>query len=284
MCAICSVGDYCVTCLESDTACPSSGVYQYSCFHDSTSPQGSYSIDQCACINNMSRITIAPQYYICASLPFGARVVNGVIMCMDGYTPKRGVAGAIMSCSLCSPGQYALVADSRQTQPQFPLSCQSCPLNSYTSSSIAVGGCTACPQHQYTQSPGSVSTDQCLCADGQAKSSITGTCIGCTSSQYFHNVSRQCLACPANTVSPTGATAASQCQCAKGFSMNANAQCDLCATGTYYISPSAACRTCPPGSTTAGLGATGLSACGRTPELCSFGYIWRTTGGCMAQA
>ena len=284
-CAVCPTGSYCVTCLESDTSCPSTGVAMLSCFPGASSPEGSSSLEQCVCLNNMQRVQIAPQYYICRMLPFGSRVVQGHIVCNDGWITNHSQAGGDVVCTLCNPGAYAMAlggALAMPPQPKIPVSCTLCPLHTFASSSVAIGGCTPCPSQQFTRLVGASSVNQCTCPDGQTKSNI-GTCIGCTSSQYFDNSTRQCMPCPTHTIAPTGATDVSQCQCTMGYARSggiASSACDLCPTGTYYISPSAPCQPCPIGSTTAGPGSIDRRACGRTSDLCASGYVYRNTGGC----
>ena len=284
-CVPCAEGYYCPPCTTADAQCRAAD--QRPCFAGSTSPAGSYGITNCSCVGEgqvlASRPKDSTQLY-CQPLPLGARVdpLTGRIGCQPGWSslPQGG-------CMLCPPGQYAIVDEQGQLLLTLGSNskpfCLPCPLNTYNPSIAAIGGCTPCPPQQVTLQTGATSLlDNCSCPLGLLP--VKAGCVGCLPNQ-FAPPGGHCQACPLNSLAQPGATSLKDCMCLPGFTLQQGAECEPCPKGAYSThSSNAPCAPCPKGSTTSGAGASRVTACGESADLCLPGYSWRLGAGCFLNA
>ena len=276
-CRPCPAGHYCPPCTTADSACEDRPVV---CFQGSTSPEGSHHISNCTCLEGVltSRPKNPSQPY-CRTLPPGTRVdpATGQIACLPGWTPTS----PDQPCTLCPPGRYAAV-DAQGRLLMTPRAvCLPCPQNTYNPTDSAMGACTPCPP-QHIAPVGSSSLQNCSCPSSMLP--VKGGCVGCLPNQYAQD--GLCKDCPPFSLAQAAAKSLSQCLCEPGYEMisQAGGGCTPCQQGFYSTHASnAACVPCPKGSTTAGVGATRLSACGEVPALCLPGFTWRLGVGCFLQ-
>jgi hypothetical protein len=280
-CVLCPAGFYCPPCMDKDAQCIPSD--QRACFAGAISPPGSYAITNCTCDGPGLVIASRPkdptQLY-CRTLPLGSVVVNGQVKCLPGWSAADGP-----SCVLCPPGTFAAVASGGTSLLLRAITnapvCTPCPPNTYNPTRSAIGECTPCPT-QRVSPVGSVSLANCSCPPGLLP--VPGGCQGCLSNQYATTQpGGACAFCPPNSLAQAGAASVKDCLCMQGYEGNADsATCEPCKKGFYSTHASnTPCVACPRGSTTAGNGATRLTACGETPSLCLPGYTWRLGVGCF---
>lgn len=304
-CAVCPPGYYCMPCPPSQsndtgaTRCPSDGIIQLECFPGSSSPPGSYDVDQCACAEGMVKRSRPrnPTQVFCLRIPMGGEMdkVSGRIVCKRGWSAVSWADdGSVSECTLCALGQYAAVLPADKGDvlalmaDGMPL-CVPCPQGFYLSSRYGMGieSCMQCPGMQSTRGEGAISLENCSCPFTMAKDPMTGACKGCSPTQYVDPKNTSlCKNCPANSMAQTGAASVAQCLCQRGFyssMISGNSlKCVPCPKGTYSSQTSAndKCTPCPEGSTTFKMGATSINACKEDAALCSTGYAWRSGVGC----
>ena len=299
-CHLCPAGYFCPPCTTADSmSCPIDQQPQ-ECFPGSTSPVGSYSIENCTCLNGLVRATRpqAPLQFYCQPLPQGTMInpTTGLITCLPGWTwIDEAHSSYADGCQLCPPGSYAAVDTNQQvilspasgsgtfmTISQHPF-CFPCPLNTYNPTTTAIGNCTACPTQQITLHLGSNSLQNCSCPP-PLTISVKGGCVGCMSYQYHDSASGACVNCPVNSLAQPGASSLDDCLCSPGYQLQGPGEnsCQLCPLGFYSNHASnSPCTACPKGSTTASTGSTSISACGASQALCLPGYQWRMGVGCF---
>ena len=297
-CSWCPEGQYCPPCEVNETAgCPSDGIERVACFPGASSPQGSYSVDNCTCATGMVKRARPrnPSQFYCVMIPMGGELdaISGKIICKRGWRVASTADGSVTECALCSPGWYASLQQLHQiviSVKNKPV-CNACPRGKYLSSSYGMGieSCTQCPFLQNTRGEGASSLQNCSCPSMMAKDPVRGVCIGCSPSQYVDPKNTSlCMDCPANALAQTGAASISQCLCIQGFYSRTvdtgSLKCVPCPKGTFsaYASKVESCTPCPQGSTTFMAGATKLTACGEDQSLCDRGYMWRQGVGCFA--
>ena len=210
--------------------------------------------------------------------------------CNAGY--ERGADGM---CASCGQGKY------KESQGDGP--CTSCDAGSYsldvgaTSQSMCIPcvegkysvrvdrSCADCPANSVSPAA-SVTLSDCECASGYTGSNGTckaceeGTykvypgddaCIECARGKYSAATAqiseRTCSTCPANSDSPAGSGAVSDCICNAGFTGYFAARdafasvCTPCAIGKYKaVSGSTGCEACEEG-TTSPAGSIGMQEC-----------------------
>jgi len=276
-CVLCPPGYFCPPCTTADQTCPPEKV---ECFPDSTSPPGSYDISNCTCKEGLilaSRPHDPTQFY-CMALPLGTQLNPKTlhIECLPGW--KQISVG---NCQLCPPGYYATINGPIGSPPQ----CWLCPADTYNPTVSAIQACTPCPAQQVTLGLlGSTSLDNCSCPPPTIKVPNGGGCLGCMLDQYADPATGQCIVCPSHSVAQPGASSLADCLCSPGYQLEGPPRgCQLCPQGSYSsFATNVPCRTCPQGSTTAGMGATSITACGASADLCLEGYRWRLGVGCFS--
>ena len=207
----------------------------------------------------------------CTSCPSGAwslaRSTKIDCYCQPGYSGYNGE-----TCTACTSGKYSDFGG--------PKPCETCPDSSTSamsaSSCLCKSGfsgwnwkaCTPCAAGTYKESLGSAqcstcSVNQtspvmstartdCICKAGFFLTSSFDpwlqydvfACTLCTPGKY-KNVSgnQQCSNCPINTMSSSGGTDLSACQCNAGFT--GSVSCFACAAGTYKtVIGSGSCTDC----------------------------------------
>ena len=276
-CVLCPPGYFCPPCTTADQTCPPEKV---ECFPDSTSPPGSYDVSNCTCKEGLilaSRPHDPTQFY-CMALPLGTQLNPKTlhIECLPGW--KQISVG---NCQLCPPGYYATINGPIGSPPQ----CWLCPADTYNPTVSAIQACTPCPAQQVTLGLlGSTSLDNCSCPPPTIKVPNGGGCLGCMLDQYVDPATGQCIVCPSHSVAQPGASSLADCLCSPGYQLEEPPRgCQLCPQGSYSsFATNVPCRTCPQGSTTAGMGATSITACGASADLCLEGYRWRLGVGCFS--
>lgn len=132
--------------------------------------------------------------------------------CPEGTWGPGGPA-----CESCGRGRYS----SGLAQVSAAV-CQPCPLNTYgprAASGNQSFACLACPAQSETVGTGSVNRTQCVCAAGLVGvvTESGGACSGCEPNYYASKDRLSCLACPANTQSPSGSTEVWHCTSVAGY-------------------------------------------------------------------
>ena len=284
-CEQCPANSFCPPCTTTDAVCPTP---IQDCFPGSTSPPGSFTVNNCTCkvgfmwATRGASVTDSTKFY-CMALPQGAEGVDpqtGLLVCQSGWT--RSQMGT--SCQLCPPGYYAMVDAQQQNimlSRQGKPFCIPCPINTYNPTFSAIGACTLCPSQQITLGMQATSIANCTCPPATMLS-VKGGCVGCTTNQYS-TMAMSCRDCPPNSLAQPGAMSLADCLCIPGYEM-VNMACQQCHQGFYSQQSSVGnCTACPLGSTTASTGSNSVGACGASPDLCLDGFAWRQGVGCFAK-
>ena len=107
----------------------------------------------------------------------------------------------------------------------------------------------------------------CACAPGSFSGAAATACTPCALNTYQDAAGADaCLACPQNSVSPSGSDALADCECVAGFGYDGGGDpqnpCVACTHGEYKTTTSnAACEACDPGDYTENMGATTADSC-----------------------
>ncbi|NBX18658.1 MAG: hypothetical protein EBR09_14990 [Proteobacteria bacterium] len=127
---------------------------------------------------------------------------------------------------------------------------------------------------RYIKMIAQVITNTHLCARvGVLTSSVISpiSCTDCGAGKYSTATgalgASTCQSCPSNSLSATGSDAATDCECAAGFSGPAGGPCTACAAGKYKAADgSAACVDCGAGKYSSAVGAAQASTCVDCPS------------------
>lgn len=218
------------------------------------------------------------------------------IPCNAGtYTDQPRAQG----CNACTPGSFALWGASTCTicqagtftEQDAATRCQDCPIglwayqestactqceNGKYSITARAGDpslCLDCPGGYYSTTSAATAASVCqLCGVGLQSSPGATTCTSCPQNTYTGPLGPGCLACPAFSTSPAGASL-DQCVCIGGFlrAWSDNRQwftCYGCSAGTYTTRNNAsACGSCSAGKYAIYGNATGMN--GLETEVCS---------------
>ena len=192
------------------------------------------------------------EYAVC-SCPAGAERQEGICtLCPTGTFKDRPGPQA---CTMCPAAKYSATIGATDGS-----TCLNCPVNSWSPPSSSSGlncscragytrqnvTCVACSPGTFKATNG---TDPCkACEKGSFSPSQASTfCTLCQEGKYGANLSTlrideagSCLACPANSSSPAGASGPAHCVCNLGFSGLA---CQSGPTSECETS----CAACPPG-------------------------------------
>ena len=156
--------------------------------------------------------------------------------CNLGYTGPSGGA-----CLACATGKYKDTTGS--------VECTNCAAGKYSAETgLTVACLSSCPSNSGASCSGCTALASCTCnlgytgpnggtcapcAAGSYKSATgSAACTSCGAGTYSTSVAATtaaaCLACPANSNSPAGSTAAASCTCNVGFALsNSVCVCDL---------------------------------------------------------
>lgn len=177
--------------------------------------------------------------------------VTGLSVCRSCGSDSTHFPTAAPEKCLCDPG-FFLTPDS--PNPVSADECVQCAANTFKPTlSNPETDCLACADANMVSAAGSDDRLDCRCKEGFAevaapeggfKPEAERECVQCAAGTYKDFVGSgeapsACLACPANTISPEGSTAVTQCVCQAGFE------------GTVL---GAACTPCQPGFFKAGIG------------------------------
>jgi hypothetical protein len=158
--------------------------------------------------------------------------------CAPGWTGSPG------TCTLCPIGTHKTETGSG--------SCLPCPKNSdsvqegqslctcnagYERSGGAGGACQGCVAGKYKETHGDGVCSRCDAGSFSLAigSTSQSTCLLCEAGKYSVGVANPCADCPANSISPVGSYALSDCTCVRGYTGSDGATCNACQEGTYKI-------------------------------------------------
>lgn len=240
------------------------------CPTSSTSPQGSTELIACAC-------------------NFGYTGEDGgtCTACeADKYKDSAGNA----ACSDCPANSSSAVGSTASTDCQCNIGytgsnggvCTVCAAGTYKER-IGDAFCDSC--HENSISPeGSTNATDCDCNAGYYFDELVTThdesvevtiekCEPCSTGKYKMTVGDiDCSDCTANSNSPLGSTASSDCECNAGFEETHGGPCEACSAGKYKAATgSASCDLCPTNSNSPS--ASTIS----TNCQCNVGYTTSTT-------
>ena len=115
--------------------------------------------------------------------------------------------------------------------------------------------CVNCPAGKYSMTVGATNASTCVdCAAGKYSETLgasqPATCLDCAPGSYAPTSGMSsCTPCPANSVSPSGSSLLTSCQCNAGYTGSDGGPCSVCAVSTYKTAVgSATCSACPPNS------------------------------------
>jgi hypothetical protein len=159
--------------------------------------------------------------------------------------------------------------------------CPPCVAGTYKTS-IGSAACTACGAGTYSETEGASTCINCLAGKYSATGGARG-CLSCPAGKYSTAIQASseatCLSCPGNSMSITGSTEVSSCQCEAGYSGPDGGACLACAAGSHKATAgSAACTFCPAYSSSPP-GSDALADC-----QCEAGYSGPDGGACLACA
>ena len=286
----CQAGTYAAdngTCIECEAGgyCESGGL-RIACPENSWSSAGAKTRSDCVCRKEGFYGSLANPESVCYKVPPTMRC-DGTCECAVGWRPiynqsADGLTVVKRCITECELGEYAVINPSTFQK----ISCEPCPLNTYSSSRQAVdpgGGrlpCTPCPPHFQTVSIGSVAPSQCACLSGVSTGS--SECGSCPAESYLNTFLRRCDACPTGSTSPAGSVGPLSCMCGKGMRSafrqeDGMLQCELCPLNMYSSSPGFSCTPCPQGMVTLSRGTTMARDC-----VCPQG-TFKHAGVCVRQ-
>jgi len=175
------------------------------------------------------------------------------------YKPERGAG----SCTLCDEGKY-----SESIGASDEATCLSCPGNSTSDAgSGSMAGCEcvlgyfgpsntecgACEAGTYQDERGHASCNKCDA--GTYSDAIAATSSG------------QCMACPADSDSPSGSVVKEACVCNAGFPGQNGGPCTACVAGTYTAARGpGVCTKCEAGKYSSRVGSPGEHFCLSCPS------------------
>ena len=138
----------------------------------------------------------------------------------------------------CPEGTYkATIGTSEDETASDYRFCVDCPTGSTSPSASTASTDCVCESPEYTGPPGG----PCICSAGYYNS----PCQLCTANYYCLGNETQ-TPCPANSVSPTGSDALTDCICNVGYTGPDGGSCEGCEAGKYKnVTGSASCTNCP---------------------------------------
>lgn len=205
--------------------------------------------------------------------------------------------GSLLKCAACPPGTVTdgvtgstssiacIVLGCAAGEYMNSGTCAACPADTYQDTALFSGSsCSPCPAGSSTMSvTGSTSRLACTCSAGYY-GEAGGPCTECGADTYSDLAGQtSCTPCPtgSSTMTLTGSTSATACQCDAGYSGPDGGPCVICGADFYQDTVgSATCTECPSASTTNTLqGATSAGSC-----LCLPGYAGdlAVDSGCTA--
>ena len=118
-------------------------------------------------------------------------------------------AATTLADCLCAPGF--------EPDPAAANLCRQCPIGKYKPFA-GDHNCTACPATLTTEQTGNANASACVCAPGRGY--VGDICVTCLANHYKtgHNL-HTCLPCRDHAFAPPGSTAARDCLCGPGFSI-----------------------------------------------------------------
>ncbi|KAJ1466015.1 hypothetical protein T484DRAFT_1647470, partial [Baffinella frigidus] len=250
-CAACVAGTYKVATGSAD--CTLCGADKYSstvgaiqestcssCPANTVSEAGNNALSSCACTNGW----------------YGQGGENTCSACPAGqYKDLRGGS----TCIPCASGKYSTVVGAKTAG-----TCQGCPINTVSAEgSDELTDCTC--TIGWTGTDGTESCSMCLA--GTYKTAIgSADCTSCGINKYSTTVGAMhastCQQCSANSASPAGSGAITDCTCNTGYTGADGGSCSVCPAGTYKIGTgSAACTSCSVNTYSTAVGATLAKTC-----------------------
>lgn len=244
------------------------------CPEHSSSPAGSWSIENCVCEGNYEMIDGSCK---CAANYYNT---GGNCFACPAYSTSPAGSDSQSDC-VCAPTLDNLggfPCGCAANKYQVDATCVACPTHStspirsdnildcvcatdftlFESTCVCIanhyygsGKCNDCPA--YSTSPqGSDDISDCLCNEGFTRQGNTCVCIAGT---YLNN--GKCTSCPAYSTSPQGSTSKSACTCIGDFVGPAGGPCE-CPANSYLSND--ACVSCPMYSTSS-KGSTSIDHC-----------------------
>ena len=190
------------------------------CPENATSPEGSTTIKQCVCKPGYQGDAAAGTP--CSPCPPNTFCSGGLINLCSANALAPAMSDSVDDCA-CVPGFYG-----------NPSSCQQCPANSFCPGGLTASKCT----NNAVSPVQSTSGDACYCDPGYV-GTRNAPCTLCTPGSWCWTGIPN--TCPANSLTPPGASRASECSCVDGFKTQLSTDlqglvtktCLQCAANTY---------------------------------------------------
>ncbi|KAJ1474588.1 hypothetical protein T484DRAFT_1599268, partial [Baffinella frigidus] len=233
-CEPCPAGTYCP--LEATTSL----VEALNCSDHSWSLAGSGSIQDCMCDPGYTGKN-GRKCCSCLAGTYKEGTGSGwCVQCGAGTYSGRGMG----SCTPCGEGKYSeSVASVEET------TCLSCPANS--TSDAGSGSMAACECVLGYYGPSNTECGACEAGtyqDQRGHASCNDCDAGTYSPAFAAKSSEQCMACPADSDSPSGSVVQEACVCNAGFPGQDGGVCTACVAGTYQVgSGPGVCTPCEAG-------------------------------------
>lgn len=223
----------------------------------------------------------------CAGGTFQAE--TGKSMCSKCQEGKYSNVTAATICIACSSNSTSKEGSQKESDCHCRIgwtgtaslgNCTQCDAGKFKTAAGSAP-CTSCPATTTTADKGAISYRQCVCNPG-----YTGpdgaTCSKCPIGKYKDaKGSGDCTACAAHyTTDADGKTAATDCQCGKGYENKTGtpSDCIICPVGKYNDAIAGSCQACPKANMiTAGPGSISADAC-----VCKEGYTGVNCNACPA--
>ena len=197
---------------------------------------------------------------VCRDCPVGTFSDFGSVTCTCNFGYWRPTGG-VNECMACDSGTYKHVIGSH--------ACLQCPEGKFSPFFAAVSNetCQDCPDHMVSgSSSSSISNCKCkmgytgengqicrMCAKGTYKDvEGAGACSECPPGKFSAEMAQvsdtACMACPPNSQSTGGSTAAVNCTCNRGYTGPNGLACVPCGIRSYKdVLGSTRCRLCQAG-------------------------------------
>ncbi|KAJ1474590.1 hypothetical protein T484DRAFT_1635289, partial [Baffinella frigidus] len=237
-CTVCKIGHYKAEMGNgSCVSCPA-GTYSGAAGSSTCtmSAVGSFSATSCVC-NGGFEPTAAGACSVCGAGTW----------CSEGI---KHVCGASSSSTAQSSVETACICDAGFTGPDGGV-CAACEAGTFKSTDGNTE-CGACEAGTYQDQRGHASCNDCD--------------AGTYSPAFAAKSSEQCMACPADSDSPSGSVVQEACVCNAGFPGQNGGPCTACVAGTYKADTGpGVCTPCEAGKYSSSVGSPGEESCLRCP-------------------